>query len=70
MNRVLFALSLLLAGCGGPCQEPAPAAPDLGDPLACTSDPHSPCPAGCACREHDRVCMPTPQRPEADCRRR
>lgn len=66
--RVLFAL-LLLAGCGGPCQEPAPAAPDLGDPLACTSDPLSPCPTGCGCREHDHRCVPNPMTPGADCRR-
>lgn len=65
----LLLLTALLAGCAR-CHESAPAVPDLGAPLACASDPHSPCPAGCACREHDRVCVPTPQRPEADCRRR
>jgi len=68
MKRILFALSFVLAGCGGPC--PSPSTPDLGNPLACSDDPRSPCPAGCSCREHDRVCVPTPQRPGADCRRR
>lgn len=66
MNRALLLAVLLISGCG-PCRDPATA--DLGNSLACTSDPRSPCPTGCGCREHDRVCVPSPMTPDADCRR-
>jgi len=65
--RCLAALSIALAACC-PCPPPAPAVDAGAAPFACLADPVSPCPPGCGCREHDRVCVPTPQRPEADCR--
>lgn len=68
MNRTMLLFSVLLAACS-PYHEPAPTATDLGDPFACANDPRSPCPTGCNCREHDRICVPNPMTPDASCRR-